>query len=67
MFPCLRHGLSIFLSLSMTNERQMRLRGELSQQGTTALKNEYSIAEEIGYRYAGPSLSGAVTAFSRGG
>ncbi|EGD60657.1 TonB-dependent receptor [Novosphingobium nitrogenifigens DSM 19370] len=37
--------------------------GELSQQGTTALKNEYSIAEEIGYRYAGPSLSGAVTAF----
>ncbi len=26
IFPCLRHGFSSFLSLSMTSERQMRLR-----------------------------------------
>src|SRR5205085_288604 len=26
MLPCLRHGLSIFLSRSITSERQMRLR-----------------------------------------
>ena len=37
--------------------------GELVGQGTTALKNEYSVSEEIGYRYIGPSLSGSVTGF----
>jgi len=37
--------------------------GELAGQGTTALKNEYSVSEEIGYRYIGPSLSGSVTGF----
>ncbi|WP_267386064.1 TonB-dependent receptor [Sphingomonas sp. GC_Shp_3] len=37
--------------------------GELVGKGTTALKNEYSVSEEIGYRYIGPSLSGSVTGF----
>lgn len=37
--------------------------GDLSTQGTNALKNEYSVSQEIGYRYIGPSLSASVTAF----
>ena len=37
--------------------------GGIASQGTTALKNEYSIAEEIGYRYQGKNLSGSITAF----
>ncbi|WP_241659662.1 TonB-dependent receptor [Sphingomonas glacialis] len=37
--------------------------GVLSTQGTNALKNEYSVSQEIGYRYIGPSLSASVTAF----
>ena len=37
--------------------------GELSTQGTNALKNEYSVSQELGYRYIGPSLSASVTAF----
>ncbi|WBO21559.1 TonB-dependent receptor [Sphingomonas abietis] len=37
--------------------------GELYGQGTTKLKNEYSITEEVGYRYTGPTLSGSLTAF----
>jgi iron complex outermembrane recepter protein len=37
--------------------------GDVTGKGTTTLKNEYSVSEELGWRYAGPSLSGAVTAF----
>jgi iron complex outermembrane receptor protein len=37
--------------------------GLVSGQGTTALKNEYSISEELGYRYIGPNLSASLTAF----
>ena len=37
--------------------------GAVSGQGTTALKNEYSVSEELGYRYIGPSLSASLTAF----
>ncbi len=37
--------------------------GVLVGQGTAALKNEYSVSEELGYRYIGPSLSFSVTAF----
>lgn len=37
--------------------------GELVTQGTTALKNEYAVSEELGYRYIGPSLSFSLTAF----
>lgn len=37
--------------------------GELVSQGTTGLKNEYSVSEELGYRYIGPSLSFSLTAF----
>jgi len=37
--------------------------GGLAGQGTTSLKNEYSVSEEIGYRHAGPYVSGAVTGF----
>jgi iron complex outermembrane receptor protein len=37
--------------------------GNVASQGTTALKNEYSIAEEIGYRYQGKNLSASLTAF----
>lgn len=37
--------------------------GVLVGQGTTALKNEYSVSEELGYRYIGPSLSFSLTAF----
>ena len=31
--------------------------------GTTALKNEYSVSQELGYRYIGPNLSASFTAF----
>jgi iron complex outermembrane recepter protein len=37
--------------------------GDVTGQGAAALKNEYSTSEELGWRYTGPSLSGAVTAF----
>jgi iron complex outermembrane receptor protein len=37
--------------------------GEVVDQGSTALKNEYSVSEELGYRYIGPSLSFSLTAF----
>jgi len=37
--------------------------GEVAGQGTNALKNEYSVSEEIGYRYIGPNLSASLTAF----
>jgi iron complex outermembrane receptor protein len=37
--------------------------GVLSGQGTTKLKNEYSISEEFGYRYIGANLSASLTAF----
>jgi iron complex outermembrane receptor protein len=37
--------------------------GDLVSQGTNALKNEYSVSEELGYRYIGPSLSFSLTAF----
>ena len=37
--------------------------GDLVSQGTSALKNEYSVSEELGYRYIGPSLSFSLTAF----
>ncbi|WHO37974.1 TonB-dependent receptor [Sphingobium sp. AP49] len=37
--------------------------GELVAQGTNALKNEYSLSQELGYRYIGPSLSFSLTAF----
>ncbi|MEE4451319.1 TonB-dependent receptor [Novosphingobium resinovorum] len=37
--------------------------GEVVSQGTSALKNEYSVSEELGYRYIGPSLSFSLTAF----
>ena len=37
--------------------------GFLSGQGTTKLKNEYSISEELGYRYIGANLSASLTAF----
>ncbi|MDR6116077.1 MULTISPECIES: TonB-dependent receptor domain-containing protein [unclassified Sphingomonas] len=37
--------------------------GVVSTRGTDALKNEYSVSQEIGYRYIGPSLSASVTGF----
>jgi len=37
--------------------------GMLSGQGTTKLKNEYSVSEELGYRYIGPNVSASLTAF----
>lgn len=37
--------------------------GELVSQGTGALKNEYSVSQELGYRYIGPNLSFSLTAF----
>lgn len=37
--------------------------GQVVSQGSTALKNEYSVSEELGYRYIGPSLSLSITAF----
>jgi len=37
--------------------------GALVGQGTSALKNEYSVSEELGYRYIGANLSASLTAF----
>ena len=37
--------------------------GELVSEGTDALKNEYSLSQELGYRYIGPNLSFSLTAF----
>ncbi len=37
--------------------------GMLSGQGTTRLKNEYSVSEELGYRYIGADVSASLTAF----
>ena len=37
--------------------------GALSGAGTTALKNEYSVSQELGYRLIGPALSLSLTAF----
>jgi iron complex outermembrane receptor protein len=37
--------------------------GVLAGQGTNALKNEYSVSQEVGYRYIGPNLSFSVTGF----
>jgi iron complex outermembrane receptor protein len=37
--------------------------GELTGTGTTALKNEYSVSQELGYRYIDPSFSVSLTAF----
>lgn len=38
--------------------------GALEQKGTGNLKNEYSIAEELGYRYADDLLVGSLTLFN---
>ncbi|QJU60553.1 TonB-dependent receptor [Sphingomonas sp. AP4-R1] len=32
-------------------------------EGTAAVKNEYSVSQEVGYRYIGPSFSASVTGF----
>ncbi|WP_322966197.1 TonB-dependent receptor [Sphingomonas fuzhouensis] len=37
--------------------------GVVSTRGTAALKNEYSVSQELGYRYIGPNLSASVTGF----
>ncbi|WP_133020706.1 TonB-dependent receptor [Sphingomonas sp. PP-CE-1A-559] len=37
--------------------------GEVVGQGTNALKNEYSVSQEIGYRFIGEQLSASVTGF----
>ena len=37
--------------------------GVVSTRGTNALKNEYSVSQELGYRYIGPNLSASATAF----
>ncbi|HZU63943.1 MAG TPA: TonB-dependent receptor [Novosphingobium sp.] len=37
--------------------------GDVTQRGTTALKNEYAISEELGWRYTGAVLSASLTAF----
>ena len=37
--------------------------GEIAGTGTTKLKNEYSVSEELGWRYIGPNLSASLTAF----
>ncbi|MGA1798912.1 TonB-dependent receptor [Sphingomonas sp. 4RDLI-65] len=37
--------------------------GVVSTRGTDALKNEYSVSQELGYRYIGPSLSLSATGF----
>ena len=37
--------------------------GVLTGTGTTALKNEYSLSQELGYRFIGPTLSLSLTAF----
>ena len=38
--------------------------GAMTQKGTSSLKNEYSIAEELGYRYAGSRVVGSLTLFN---
>ena len=38
--------------------------GVVTTRGTNALKNEYSVSQELGYRYIGPSLSASVTGFN---
>lgn len=38
--------------------------GSLSGSGTTRLKDEYSVAEEVGYRYSGDLLSGSISFFN---
>ncbi|MFT9257761.1 MAG: TonB-dependent receptor [Acetobacter sp.] len=38
--------------------------GALIQKGTTSLRNEYSIAEELGYRYADDRVVGTLTLFN---
>lgn len=37
--------------------------GTVSTRGTTDLKNEYSVSQELGYRYIGPNLSFSMTGF----
>lgn len=37
--------------------------GALVSAGTTALKNEYAVSQELGYRYIGTALSASVTGF----
>lgn len=37
--------------------------GVVSSAGTNALRNEYSISQEVGYRFIGASLSASVTGF----
>lgn len=37
--------------------------GEIVTAGSDTLRNEYSVSEEIGYRYIGPSLSASLTGF----
>ncbi|WP_246331490.1 TonB-dependent receptor [Sphingomonas chungangi] len=37
--------------------------GGVSSTGTTHLKNEYSVSEEVGYRYIGPDFSASLTGF----
>lgn len=37
--------------------------GTLTAQGTTALRNEYSVSEELGYRVIGANVSASLTAF----
>ncbi|BAT19554.1 TonB-dependent receptor [Asaia bogorensis NBRC 16594] len=38
--------------------------GDISTTGTHNLRNEYSISEEIGYRYTGPLVTGSLTFFN---
>ncbi|OUI79599.1 TonB-dependent receptor [Acetobacter orientalis] len=38
--------------------------GDMTTQGNTKLKNEYSIAEELGYRYADDLIVGSLTLFN---
>jgi len=37
--------------------------GVVATRGTNALKNEYSVSQELGYRYIGANVSGSVTGF----
>ncbi|WP_164852708.1 TonB-dependent receptor domain-containing protein [Novosphingobium umbonatum] len=37
--------------------------GDISTKGTSALKNEYTLSQELGYRYIGPNLSFSLAAF----
>lgn len=37
--------------------------GVVSTRGTAALKNEYSVSQELGYRYIAPNLSASITGF----